>query len=213
MTVRFDVDGPVAVVTLDRPDVLNAVDPETDRALVDAWHRFASDDALRVAVLRGAGRAFCAGVDVTRLDDFYARRDGARELGIGGITRDLTLDKPVLAAIHGPCFGLGLELALACDLRVAATDALFCLPETKLGIIPGQGGTQRLPRLVGPAVALEMILTAEPVDASRAEDVGLVHEVVGRDGLEDAVDGLARRLAARPPDTVSRALRAVKERM
>jgi E-phenylitaconyl-CoA hydratase len=173
MPVHFESEGRVAWVTLDRPEALNAIDPESHAALVAAWKRFRDEEGLRVAVLTGAGsKAFCSGVDLKRMGEFYRSvpveqrlEVWRREPGIGGITRNLDLEKPVLAAVNGVCLGGGLELALACDIRIASDNATFGLPEVKWAIIPGQGGTQRLPRAVPPSLALEMILTAEPIDA------------------------------------------------
>lgn len=218
MAVHFEVEGHVAWITLDRPEVLNAIDPESHAELVDAWKRFRDDDALRVAVLTGTGpKAFCAGVDLKRMGEFYESTPAAhrveiwnREPGIGGITRNLDVGKPVLAAINGICLGGGLELALACDLRIASANATFGLPEVKWAIIPGQGGTQRLPRAIPPAVALEMILTAQPIDAARALSLGLVSQVHPLPDLHRAAGALAASIAAQPPKAVRQALAAVR---
>jgi enoyl-CoA hydratase/carnithine racemase len=217
--VAIDVraEGGVQWVTLNRPEVLNAIDPETHAELLDAWTRFRDDPELRVAVLTGAGtKAFCSGVDLNRMGDFYQSIPSEeraerwnREPGIGGITRNLSVGKPILAAINGICLGAGLELALACDLRIAAENAAFGLPEVKWAIIPGQGGTQRLPRAVPPALALEMILTGMPIDASRALTAGLVSQVHPVDRLRAAARSLAETIASRPPRAVEAALEAV----
>lgn len=217
MPVRFETQGPVARITLDRPEALNALDPEMHEQLLGAWRRFRDDDSLRAAVLCGAGdRAFCAGVDVKRMGDLYAQQPAHRrrelwnrEPGIGGITRNMDLGKPVVAAIHGYCYGGGLELALACDLRLASEDARFALPEVKWAIIPGQGGTQRLPRTVPVNIALEMILTAEPISAERALQVGLVNRLVPRGELLGAAEATAQRIAEFSPTAIRRAREAV----
>ena len=218
MPVHFESKGHVAWITLDRPEALNAIDPETQAALLSAWERFRGEDSLRVAVLTGAGeRAFCSGVDLKRMGDFYRGVPAEkrlevwlREPGIGGITRNLELGKPVIAAINGVCLGGGLELALACDIRVASENATFGLPEVKWAIIPGQGGTQRLPRAVPLAVALEMILTGEPSDARRAADIGLVNHVGPLPRLREMVQTMADKIAAHPPRAVQTALAAVR---
>ncbi len=218
MGLRSEVRGRVAWITLDRPEVLNAIDPETHAALVDAWKRFRDDPELRVAVLTGAGtKAFCAGVDLKRMGEFYESVPAAqrveiwnREPGIGGITRNLDVGKPVLAAINGVCLGGGLELALACDLRLASENATLGLPEVNWAIIPGQGGTQRLPRAVPPAIALEMILTAQPIDAARALSIGLVNRVTPLDRLHEEAQALAELIASHPPRAVRQALAAVR---
>ena len=218
MPVHFKVDGQVAWITLDRPEALNAIDPESHAELVSAWKRFREEDHLRVAVLTGAGtKAFCAGVDLKRMGDFYQgvpaeRRVEVwnREPGIGGITRNLEVGKPIIAAVNGLCLGGGLELALACDIRLASENATFGMPEARWAIIPGQGGTQRLPRTVPPAVALEMILTAQPIDARRAAAIGLISHVYSRARLRKATETMAEAIVANPPRAVRAALAAVR---
>jgi E-phenylitaconyl-CoA hydratase len=218
MPIRYEPRGHVVWITLDRPEALNAIDPESNDALIDAWKRFRDDDGLRVAVLTGAGpKAFCAGVDLKRMGEFYESAPAAerverwnREPGIGGITRNLEVGKPVLAAVNGICLGGGLELALACDIRFASENATFGLPEVRWAIIPGQGGTQRLPRTVAPSIALEMILTAEPIDARRAAQIGLVNAVYPIVGLREAAQALADTIASHPPRVVRHALAAVR---
>jgi enoyl-CoA hydratase/carnithine racemase len=218
MSLRVSVDGPVLTVTLDRPKVLNAIDPETHTELVAAWTRLREDPELRVAVLTGTGpKAFCAGIDVSRLDDFYAeerpgerRERWARSPGLGGLTRNFRAGKPVISAIRGYCLGLGLELALATDLRIATPDATFGLPELRWGIIPGQGGTQRLARAVPPNVALEMILAGTYLPAARALELGLINRVVPPRRLLPEAMELAARIADRPPRAVHHALEAVR---
>ncbi|MGP8078878.1 MAG: enoyl-CoA hydratase/isomerase family protein [Thermoplasmata archaeon] len=218
MSVRWEAKGPIVWITLDRPDALNAIDPETQADLVAAWTRFRDEAGLRVAVLTGAGtKAFCAGVDLKRMGDFYGKVPTGqrvevwnREPGIGGITRNLEVGKPVIAAINGICLGGGLELALACDIRIASENATFGLPEVRWAIIPGQGGTQRLPRTVPTSVALEMILSGLPIDASRAAAIGLVNHVVPTERLRAEADGMAEAIAAHPPAAVRAALAAVR---
>lgn len=208
----------MAWITLDRPEALNAIDPESHDALGAAWERFRDAEELRVAVLTGAGgKAFCAGVDLKRMGEFYDRVPSSERVelwnripGIGGITRNLEVGKPVVAAVNGLCLGGGLELALACDIRIASENATFGLPEVKWAIIPGQGGTQRLPRVVPPGVALEMILTGEPIDAARAAAIGLVNHVYPGDRLRAEASALASRIASRHPAAVRRALSAMR---
>jgi (E)-benzylidenesuccinyl-CoA hydratase len=219
MPVRFETDGHVAWITLDRPEALNAIDPESHAELVSAWQKVRDQDDLRVAVLTGAGtKAFCAGVDLKRMGDFYQdvpaeRRVEVwnREPGIGGITRNLEVGKPVIVAINGICLGGGLELALACDIRLASENATFGLPEVRWAIIPGQGGTQRLPRAIPPGLALEMILTGQPIDASRAAAVGLVNRVVPLDRLRADAGAVAATIAGHPPLAVRAALSAIRQ--
>jgi E-phenylitaconyl-CoA hydratase len=218
MPVHFKTDGHVAWITLDRPEALNAIDPESHAALVAAWARFRDAEDLRVAVLTGAGtKAFCSGVDLKRIGEFYhsvprERRVELwnREPGIGGITRNLEVGKPIIAAVNGLCLGGGLELALACDIRLASANATFGLPEVRWAIIPGQGGTQRLPRAVPPAIALEMILTGRPIDAARAAEIGLVNRVYPRSRLQAEARAMAGAIVAHPPRAVRAALMAVR---
>ncbi|MCI4330835.1 MAG: enoyl-CoA hydratase-related protein [Thermoplasmata archaeon] len=218
MPVGFEIEGHVAWITLNRPEALNAIDPESHADLVAAWKRFRHDEALRVAVLTGAGdKAFCAGVDLKRMGEFYAGAAGGqrlevwnREPGIGGITRNLEVGKPVIAAVNGICLGGGLELALACDIRVASENATFGLPEVRWAIIPGQGGTQRLPRAIPESVALEMILSGQPIDAKRAASVGLVSQVYPLARLRAEAGAIASTIAGHPPRVVRAALDAVR---
>ena len=217
MTIQFEQEGPVAILTIDRPKVHNALDFETSDALVDAWMRFRDDDALRVAVLTGAGeRAFCAGADLRNVGEFYKTLTSAQRLrrseqvpGLGGITKNLAIDKPMLAAVNGHCLAGGLELALACDLRIASENATFGLPEVTRGMLPGAGGTQRLPRLVGPERALDLILTGRRIDAPEAERMGLVTRVVPQAELRDAALAVARVIAENGPLAVRAAKAAV----
>ncbi len=217
MSVHFEVDDHVAWVTLDRPAALNAIDPESHAALVQAWERYRDDANLRVAVLTGAGnKAFCAGVDLKRMGEFYQSVPAEQRVevwnrlpGIGGLTRNLEVGKPVIAAVNGVCLGGGLELALACDIRLASSNATFGLPEVRWAIIPGQGGTQRLPRAVPPAVALEMILTGKPIDSARAEAIGLVNRVYPPSRLREEALTMAQSIVALPPRAVRAALMAV----
>jgi (E)-benzylidenesuccinyl-CoA hydratase len=218
MPVRFETDGHVAWITLDRPEALNAIDPESHASLVAAWERVRDEEDLRVAVLTGAGtKAFCSGVDLKRMGDFYQNVPANQRVkvwnrvpGIGGITRNLELGKPVIAAVNGVCLGGGLELALACDIRLASANATFGLPEVRWAIIPGQGGTQRLPRTVPPAVALEMILTARSINAQRAAAIGLVNHVYPLSRLRAEAGKMAKTIVAHPPRAVQAALSAVR---
>ena len=218
MVVHFTTADHVAWITLDRPEALNAIDPGTQTELLAAWTRVRDEATVRTAVITGAGeKAFCAGVDVKRMGDFYGSVPPAqraqvwsREPGIGVITRNFELGKPVIAAVNGLCLGGGLELALACDIRVASENATFGMPEVGLAIIPGQGGTQRLPRAVSAAVALEMILTGRPIDSARALQIGLVNHVYPFAELRERAGAIARAIAERPPRAVHAALQAVR---
>lgn len=215
MTLLVEERGAILLVTIDRPDVLNAIDKPTSDAMVAAWQRLHDDDGLRAAVLTGAGeRAFSAGMDLKAADQWYAsvpperrREVWDRIPGMGGITRNLDPGKPIVAAIRGYCLGGGLEIALACDVRYASTDATFALPEVTRAIIPGQGGTQRLARAIGTSAALEMMLTGARIDATRALELGLVSRLLPPDDLLPAALKLAETIAGNPP----RAVRAARE--
>ena len=217
MSIRFECEGAIALLTIDRPKVHNALDFETSDALVDAWLRFRDDDALRVAILTGAGeRAFCTGADLRGVGDFYRTLTSAQRLrrseqvpGLGGITKNLAIDKPIIAAVNGYCLAGGLEIALACDLRIASENATFGLPEVTRGIIPGAGGTQRLPRLVGPERALDLILTGRRIDAAEAQRMGLVTRVVPLCDLRQEALEVANVIAQNGPLAVRAAKAAV----
>jgi enoyl-CoA hydratase/carnithine racemase len=212
-TVRYEVlEDRIAAITLDRPDVMNAISQQMRRELSAAVQAADAADDVRAILLRGAGdRAFCAGADVREfvppLSLVDARRD--RE---GPIWNDLISGarKPTVAVVHGYCLGGGLEIALACDVRVAADDAIFGLPEVQLGIIPGAGGTQRLPRLVGLGQALRLILTGQRIDAAEALRIGLVTDVVPRAELGDRGLTCARQLSGGAPRAIEYAKQAIR---
>ena len=210
-TVRYEQQNRIVTITINRPEAMNAIDPETHEALIAAWTRFRDDDSAWVAILTGAGdQAFSAGADLKKfVPAEFAGRGGAAHntFGLGGITRGLEIWKPMIAAINGFCLAGGLEQALACDLRIAAPHARFGLTEVRWAIMPGAGGTQRLPRAVPLAKAMEMILTAEHVTAEEALRLGLVNKVVPLPELMPAARALAELLCERGP----LALRAAKE--
>lgn len=188
-------DG-VMLIGLNRPDVINAVNDDIRAGLRAALAVAEEDGAVHAILLHGHGaRGFCAGADIKErhgpetVSETRSRLE--RQDYVAAIEQ---CRKPVIAAIHGFCMGAGMEIALACDIRVASADAMFGLPETGLGLIPGAGGTQRLPRLVGQGQAMHIILTGEKIPAQRAMAIGLVSEVVGED--EDLL-GLAMALAAK----------------
>jgi len=196
--VRDERTGAAALVTIDRQERRNAVDGETAAALLEAYERFAADDGARAMVLTGAGeQAFCAGADLKALETL----DPDALAGPMGFTR-LAPAKPAIAAIGGWCVAGGLELALWCDLRVAAENARFGCLERRWGVPLIDGGTQRLPRIVGLGRALDLIVTGREVDAAEALAIGLVNEVVpaGRD-VDRALE-LAEAIAAFPQETM-----------
>ena len=202
------IDG-VALLTLDRPEALNALDYQTMTELVDALERLDADGSCRCVVVTGAGeKAFAAGADIKQMaaatpvsltvaNDF-ARWERIRRIRV-----------PIIAAVRGFALGGGCELAMACDMIIAADDAVFGQPEIRLGIIPGAGGTQRLTRAMGKARAMELILTGRNLPAREAEAHGLVTRVVAREQVVSEALGLAAEVAARPPLAVRAAKEAV----
>jgi enoyl-CoA hydratase len=198
MSVRTDKDGPVTTVTIDRPDRRNAVDGPTAAALAEAFRAFDADEEAAVAVLTGEGGTFCAGADLTAVGG----PDGNRVDPIGhdgpmGPTR-MRLSKPVIAAIEGFAVAGGLELALWCDLRVAAEDATLGVFCRRWGVPLIDGGTVRLPRLIGTSRAMDLVLTGRAVGAEEAERIGLVNRVVPSGQARQAAQELARQVAAHP---------------
>ncbi len=188
MSVRLTRQEEFALITLDRPEALNALSSAVLRELAQAFDQAAASDA-RALIVTGAGpKAFCAGADIKELVGrslTEQRRDAA--FGQAVLARPDTLPMPSIAAINGYAFGGGLELALACTFRIALPAAKMGLPEIKLGLIPGYGCTQRLPRVVGEARALEMILTARTIDAAEALQIGLIHRIAEGDPVEAAI--------------------------
>ncbi|MCK2220211.1 enoyl-CoA hydratase/isomerase family protein [Actinomadura sp. ATCC 31491] len=198
MDVLLDVDGPVAVVTLNRPAKLNAITPAMADALRACLARIDADPAVRAAVLTGAGeRSFCVGSDIGELDAYATPWEFRNRGDYGDAVR--ALRTPIIAAVHGYAYGGGLELALACDIRLAATGATFAAPEIKLGWIGGSGQSALLAHCVGPGNAATMLLTGDPIDAARAREWGLVTAVHPPEELLPAARELAGRIAARPP--------------
>jgi len=195
--VRYETDGPVAIVTIDRPAVRNAVDRPTAEALAEAFRRFEADAALAAAVLTGAGGTFCAGADLKALSAGRGNRLSADGDGPMGPTRML-LSKPVIAAVEGHAVAGGLELALWCDLRVAARDAVFGVYCRRWGVPLVDGGTVRLPRLIGHSHALDLILTGRGVSGDEALRMGLANRLVETGEALSAATLLARELATFP---------------
>jgi enoyl-CoA hydratase len=195
--VDFETDGPVAVISIDRPDVRNAVDSPTAAALVDAFRKFDGDDALSVAVLTGRGGTFCAGFDLKSVAAGSSSRVAEDGDGPMGPTR-LLLSKPTVAAVEGDAVAGGLELALWCDLRVAAEDAVFGVFCRRWGVPLVDGGTVRLPRLIGHSRALDLILTGRGVSGEEALRMGLANRIVPPGKALAAALALAKDLAAFP---------------
>lgn len=199
-TIRFEIKGPVAIVTLDRPNALNAISKELLKELGETFENIGNNPKIRAVILTGNTRIFAAGADIKELMEIDTPVQ-ARSFIIGAqkmLNRIEALRQPVIAAVAGIAFGAGCELTLACDIRVAAENASFALPEIKLGLLPGAGGTQRLPRLIGAGPAKQLLYSGDPINAQQALQVGLVSKVVPYDGLMEEAMALARTLAQRP---------------
>jgi enoyl-CoA hydratase len=195
--VKFEIEGPLAIVTIDRPDARNAVDRPTAEALAEAFRHFEREDGLAVAVLTGAGGCFCAGADLKAVSTTAGNRLAADGDGPLGCTRML-LGKPVIAAVEGYAVAGGLELALWCDLRVAACDAVFGVFCRRWGVPLIDGGTIRLPRLIGMSHAMDMILTGRGVSGEEATRMGLANRIVEPGAALATAKELAAQLAAFP---------------
>lgn len=209
MALEFTTDGGIATIRLNRPEAMNAIDPETRAELHEAWRRLREDDSIRVAILTGTGeRAFCAGADLKKTmppkESFAAGSIGRGHAD--HMLAGMECDKPLIAAVNGFALGGGLELALACDIRIASSNARFGLSEVRVGSIPGAGGSARLPRMIGHSTAMLMLLTGDPIDAQEALRTGLVSAVVAPDELMGKALAIAERIAANAPLSV----RAVK---
>ena len=210
--VKLEIKPPLARITIDRPEKMNALNLATIAELEQAFATVAAEAAVRAVVVTGAGeKAFVAGADIgelAALDPIAGREYGRRGQAL---FRAIELSpKPVIAAINGHALGGGLELALACSFRIAAEHAKLGQPEVKLGLIPGYGGTQRLPRLIGAGRALEMLLTGEPITAPAALACGLVNAVVPAAELLSRAETLAAKAAANAPLAVRLCLEAVR---
>lgn len=210
MALIYEKKEKIAYITLNRPEALNALNPETLQELNQAWVDFRDDPELLVAIITGTGdRAFCAGADIRTTIPFIKANRGEWWRQPATIMRGLELWKPLIAAVNGHALGGGLELALACDIRIAAENATFGVPEVTLGLIPGWGGTQRLPRVIPAAKAAEILLTGRSISAEEAYRIGLVNKVVPLPELLPTAKEMADRLCQLPP----LAVRAAKEAM
>ena len=201
-TLEIKRDGGVACVTLNRPDKRNAIDDATRDALADAFAGLDEDGAVRAAILTGAGSAFCAGVDLSTPGNVAAQSTSVATPVVSRPRLSAPLEnfsKPVIAALNGVAVGGGLELALACDIRIATADARFGLPEVKIGSVPGSGGTQRLAGTVGRSLAAQMLFTGELITAEQALAAGLVSEVLAPDALMERAWTIARTIAGNAP--------------
>jgi enoyl-CoA hydratase/carnithine racemase len=209
--IVIERDGAVLMLTLNRPDKLNAIDGAMLDGLGEALAAVERDPEVRAVILTGAGRAFSAGADIKEWTALPPLEFG-RSWGLRGhalFDRLAALPPPVIAAINGIAFGGGLELALCADIRIASREARLGLPEVTIAALPGWGGTQRLPRLIGLGRAKHMILSGQPIDAAQAEAWGLVSEVVAPEALLARVTELAAQIAANAPTAVQAAKRLI----
>jgi enoyl-CoA hydratase/carnithine racemase len=212
--VLYEKRDRIAYVTLNRPEAKNAIDPETHQLLWETWEDFAADDAVDVAILTGAGDAFCAGADLKTFIPEWIQNASANRVrdnvktGLGGLTRGLhRIYKPVIGAINGWALAGGLETALACDIRIASERAMFGSFEARRGYHHGDGGIVRLVNTCGTGLALEMLLTAEPIDAQRALQCNMVSRVVPHEQLMEAAEKTASHILRNS----QRAVRSAKE--
>lgn len=204
--------GPIGIVAIDRPSKLNALNKTVIDQLSTAFQNFFSDPSIRVIILTGSGeKAFVAGADIAEFSNFSPAQGAA--LAAEGQDKLFNLieqgPKPVIAAINGYALGGGLELAMACHIRMASANAKMGLPEVSLGLIPGYGGTQRLPQLIGKGRANELIFSAQMIPASKALDYGLVNQVEALENLMETAEALATKIAQQSPTAISAAIAAV----
>ena len=201
----------VGILTLNRPEALNSLSPQVLTDFRAALNELHDDEDVYVIVITGAGRAFAAGADISEMTTMNVSQGKAfSEMGNRLFLKIEHFPKPIIAAVNGFALGGGCEIALSCDIRICADDAKFGLPEVSLGIMPGFGGTQRLPRIVGTSVAMEMIMTAKPINAARALEIGLVNSVVPKDELMTEALKLATAIAAMPQVAIRAAKQSVR---
>ncbi len=213
-TILYSKPSPgLATITLNRPEMLNAINLEMRDEIWEMLHAAEADPEVRVLIFSGAGdRAFSAGADISEFGtapSYVQARRGRRERDLWGYM--LGMETVLIAAIHGYALGAGIELPMCCDIRIASEDATMGLPEVGLGYIPSAGGTQTLPRHVPPGIAMQMILTGDPIDAATALRYGLVQRVVPSDRLYPEAEALAARILAMPADVVILTKRAILE--
>ena len=211
-TIAYSKTGPVARVVLNRPDVINSYNVQMRDELYGVMEAVRDDPEVRVAILSGAGdRGFCVGADLSEFGTAPSQviaREVRWERDVWGLF--LSLEKPLVAALHGWVVGSGVEIACLCDIRIASEDAVFRMPEVALGMLPAAGGTQTLPRIVGVDRALRMMLECGPVDAAAARRMGLVHIVVPRENLQKEAERVAAELVERDPAVLAAAKTAVR---
>ncbi|KKC30374.1 3-hydroxybutyryl-CoA dehydratase [Caldanaerobacter subterraneus subsp. pacificus DSM 12653] len=211
--IEVKIEKGIATITINRPKALNALNTETLEELKNVLEVLQNDDGVKVIVITGAGeKAFVAGADISEMKDmsvFEAKKFA--ELGQKVFRKIELMKKPVIAAVNGYALGGGCELALACDIRIASRNAKFGQPEVGLGIIPGFGGTQRLPRIVGVSKAKELIYTGDMIDAEEALRIGLISKVVEQDKLLEEAYGIAKKIMSKGLVAVSLAKEAINK--
>ncbi len=209
--VHYDIDNGIGKIVINRPDALNAMSTEVIKELTNAFQLLIDNKTVGVIVLTGAGdKAFVAGADIKAMQQMD--KEKALEFGVSGQRMTQVIEnspKPVIAAINGFALGGGCEISLACHIRIASENAQFSQPEVHLGLIPGWGGTQRLPRLVGKGVAIEMITTGNMVPAERALKIGLVNAVVPFEQLQELVGKIAKAVLKNGPESVAKSLECI----
>lgn len=210
--LEISTEDKIGLITINRPKALNALNKETIEELSNAFGKLESNEDIRVIILTGSGeKAFVAGADIKEFKDFDGKQ--GQQLAQVGQTilfnKIENLKKPVIAAVNGYALGGGLELAMSCHFRIASNNALLGLPEVTLGLIPGYGGTQRLPKLIGKGRAMQAIMTAEMFKAEKAEQIGLVNEVVALDELLPRAKKIASKIAFNSPVAISKAIEVI----
>lgn len=211
-TIQLQVENQIATIKIDRPKALNALNPTVLQELTDVFTDLKSDDSLRAVVITGEGKAFVAGADIAAMKDMTAMEATTfGELGHRCMSTIENFPRPVIAAVNGFALGGGLELALACDFIYASDKAKLGLPEVNLGIFPGFGGTQRLPRLIGANRAKELIFSARMISAEEAFTMGIVNKVCEADKLMEEVNGVIGEILQKGPVAISLAKRATNQ--
>ena len=214
MPIDYNKEGKIAIFTLNRPQALNAIDPETAEQFERAFTDFTNDEDLWVGIITGAGnKAFSVGADIEKMLPELKKSSGKTHARPFDVMRGLNQWKPIIAAINGAALGGGLEIALLCDLRIASENAIFGMPEVTLGLIPGWGGTQRLPRAIPLAKAAELLLIGKPISAQEAFRIGLLNKVVPLSELLSTAKQIAETLCKRAPLAVRSAKQAMIQGM
>jgi len=213
-TILYQIENSVLTITLNRPDKLNAMTPALLRELKEAFEHANNDSSVRVVVLTGAGRGFCAGADLAAASELMMQGGFSYEENLNSTYNPLiltmqSLQKPIIAAVNGVAAGAGMSLALACDIRIAAESASFLQAFVKIGLVPDSGSTWMLPRLIGMTKALELMLTGQRVSAAEALDLGIVNRVVADADLGSTVQQMAQMFAAAPTKAIGLIKQAV----